>query len=676
MRPERPRRIPWALCTLLAGAAYGVWSGRRSHEHYTALAQLCPQDTPPPDPAGPPVSIIIPARNEAEHLPRLLASLSTLRYHAAGGARLYETIVVDDASTDGGGAAAATLGARVIRLEEADRPVGWTGKANACMRGAAVAQHAWLLFLDADTELTPPAVERVIAYATDRALDALSLLLQQRCETFWERLLLPYAYQQLFAGLDPARLADPSTGEACLNGQFILVRRAAYDAIGGHGAVRACIVEDVALARALKAAGCRLEIVRGEQLGSVRMYHDLLSIKEGFGKNAFAFLADEPHRGVRVALASACAGLTVPSLALAARATGAHRLAVFCCALLTWAGLTRELAGWVRRFGAPASYAIFQPLAAITFQAIAMESTVRSLSGHRVTWKGRSYAVRSAPPGTPETPETPKRAHETRRFLQPPPKLPLPALLGLSRSILRRRRRSLREDGASVVHQLAGRWEAEGIEHIPAQGPVCLVLNHWQRRDLWIGWTGALIGELVTQQRPSADPPVHWLVLSELRLPLFGTERHLSGLDVFLRRVAYAWQMVPLSLAPRAAAQRGGALRVLARLAADGRVIGFFPEGHGGRAGPLGDPLPGVGRFIAWLARQGVAIIPATTHETRGKLVARFGPCLASAPALAEEPSPAHLTRDDAAAAAAVMHALADLLPPAYRGRWHASKGC
>lgn len=431
------------LIPLAVGAAYGAWTSWRSDANYAAVARLAPDEPARTPSEWPFVSIIIPARNEAHNLPRLLTSLGLrarpappqppqprLSLHpseapgtngpnrpngatgaprAAGGRSVtpaHEVVVVDDASSDATGELASALGARVLRLEEDERLAepdgdggGWMGKPYACWQGAGVARGEWLLFLDADTTLGPDALGDTLSYALAQGVDALSILLQQRCDTFWERLLLPFAYQQLFAGIGRAGLGSGAAQGAMLNGQFILIRRAVYAAVGGHGAVRDSIVEDVALARVLAEREFRVETLRGEHLGSVRMYRDLASIREGFGKNAYAFLAGEPGRGLRVALSSACAAAALPLLSHAARSGSTARLTALGAGALAWAALAAGLAGWVARYNVPVWYALGQPLAATVFNAIAIESTVRSLTGRAMTWKGRRYVM-----GTPVRP--------------------------------------------------------------------------------------------------------------------------------------------------------------------------------------------------------------------------------------------------------------------------------
>ncbi|MDQ3702076.1 MAG: glycosyltransferase, partial [Chloroflexota bacterium] len=266
-----------SLLPLVVGAAYGAWTSWRSNANYVAVARLAPDATSRAPAEWPFVSIIIPARNEAHNLPLLLTSLARRATparpqpldsplspdppEAAGGMQAtppHEVVVVDDASSDATGEIATALGARVLRLEEDERHEGrngdrggWMGKPYACWQGAMAARGEWLLFLDADTTLGPDALGDTLSHALAQGVDALSILLQQRCDTFWERLLLPFAYQQLFAGIGREGLGSGAAQGAMLNGQFILIRRAAYAAVGGHGAVRDSIAEDVALARVL-----------------------------------------------------------------------------------------------------------------------------------------------------------------------------------------------------------------------------------------------------------------------------------------------------------------------------------------------------------------------------------------------------------------------------------------
>jgi hypothetical protein len=184
------------------------------------------------------------------------------------------------------------------------------------------------------------------------------------------------------------------------NGQYILIRAAAYDAAGGHLAVRGSLTEDVALAARLRATGARLRVLRAGGWVRVRMYAGLATIWAGFRKNSFGFLRAHPRHGALVAAATLLAGLP-PGLALAAvrgsacqqdaaGPSSAHALGV--AAALSYAVAVAAYLPWLRWFGVPARYALLQPVAYTVFQGIAFDSAARTLLGLPVGWKGRRYS--------------------------------------------------------------------------------------------------------------------------------------------------------------------------------------------------------------------------------------------------------------------------------------------
>jgi chlorobactene glucosyltransferase len=348
--------------------------------HYRELPRLAPSACGGDPAAGwPAVSIVVPARDEAATLPVLLRSLLALEYPD------YEVLVVDDASGDGTAVCveefSAASGGRVSLLRSPGPPAGWTGKNYACHLGAAQARGEWLLFTDADTEHAPASLRLALAAARTSGARALSLLTGQRCVSFWERLLLPFAYQQYFAGTRPAALA---------NGQYFLIARAAYAACGGHVAVASSLVDDVALAAALRRTGATPAVYRGERLVRVRMYTGLGPLAQGFTKNAFLFLRQRRVAGLAVAASTACNASLLPVLVVAAvrRERGALAVGVLA-ALAQMVGL----APWLRWFGVPLRYASLAPLAALGFSGIALASSWHALTGQPVRWKGRRYPV-------------------------------------------------------------------------------------------------------------------------------------------------------------------------------------------------------------------------------------------------------------------------------------------
>ena len=153
----------------------------------------------------------------------------------------------------------------------------------------------------------------------DRRLDALSLLVGQDTHAFWERLLLPFCYQQFFVGVPGGEVNDQRRDALLANGQYLLVRRDAYDRIGGHETVRSSIAEDVRLAHLLRAYHLRYGVARGEHLVFARLYHRLSDLWTGFARNSFQFMTLDSRRGLAVLASAAVAALTPTLVAVGLR---------------------------------------------------------------------------------------------------------------------------------------------------------------------------------------------------------------------------------------------------------------------------------------------------------------------------------------------------------------------
>jgi cellulose synthase/poly-beta-1,6-N-acetylglucosamine synthase-like glycosyltransferase len=315
------------------------------------------------------VAVIVPARNEAKRLPDLLLSLHRLMYPNV------EILVVDDGSTDGTAAVAAECGARVLKIAGPDP--GWTGKNFACWKGAHATAGDWILFTDADTIHGPDSLSSALETASAHASGLFSLLPRQRCVSFWERLLLPYAYALYFAGTGGANAG----GAVVANGQYMLFRRSDYQRIGGHESVRGSLIEDVALAHRAHDCGLSVLLARGDDHVEVRMYESFSDLAQGFTKNSARFLAANPRSGWLTILASIGFLSALPS-ALRARSPSMG-LALLCVPFVS-------LLRWNRRFGVPVMYSALFPLAALAFQAIALAS-IRVAAFGGATWKGRRY---------------------------------------------------------------------------------------------------------------------------------------------------------------------------------------------------------------------------------------------------------------------------------------------
>ena len=257
----------------------------------------------------PEISLLVPARDEGQRLPAVLAGLCVQD--------VTEIIVLDDQSSDDTAAVvrhASAADPRVRLLRGTPPPPGWSGKNWACRQLAAAARGDVLLFCDADVLLAPGAVDACWAQLRAQRADVFSVFPRQRTATFGERLLVPLIDDVLLAFLPHRLLRLPVPSAATANGQLLMFRRGSYDALGGHAAVAGEINEDIALARRARRAGLRLGLALGGDLAGARMYNGYRESVRGFGKSLRA-----AHGGRDGALAATAAGhllaYTVPWLA-------------------------------------------------------------------------------------------------------------------------------------------------------------------------------------------------------------------------------------------------------------------------------------------------------------------------------------------------------------------------
>jgi hypothetical protein len=243
------------------------------------------------------VSVIVPARNEEACLGACLQSLLAQNDNVA-----FEIIVVDDHSTDRTRDIALSFASPQVRVIEASPlPAGWTGKNNAVTAGAQAARGQWLLFTDADTVHLPGSLTRSLEEANRQGAALLSYSPQQIVKSFWERAVMPVIFAELAANFRPSHVSDPNSPAAAANGQYILITREAYDAVGGHAAISGNLLEDVALARAVKRSGRKIFFRYGGDAVRTRMYRSFAQLREGWTKN-LALLFPSPSRLAAVTL--------------------------------------------------------------------------------------------------------------------------------------------------------------------------------------------------------------------------------------------------------------------------------------------------------------------------------------------------------------------------------------
>lgn len=239
----------------------------------------------------PPITVIVPARNEVGNIAACVQSILASDHKAL------ELLVIDDQSDDGTAEAATRAAAgdpRFHLLQGRERPSGWAGKTWALSQAAGNAAHDHLLFVDADVTLAPAAVGAVLSRMEQDHLDLLSCFGTWRLESFWEHVAIPVVGWLIRGATNLDRVNDPAREEAFANGQFILVRRSAYESLGGHGAVKSEVLEDVRIARAFKQKGARTGMFYSPWAFSVRLYRSLPEIIEGYTKNLYEGMGRAP----------------------------------------------------------------------------------------------------------------------------------------------------------------------------------------------------------------------------------------------------------------------------------------------------------------------------------------------------------------------------------------------
>jgi len=337
-----------------------------------------------PDVARFDVSIVVPARNEAHNLPTLLASLAALEPAPR------EILVVDDHSTDATAEIARAHGAHVI--EPGPRPPEFLGKPWACLAGARAARGRYLLFTDADTWHAPDSLARSVALLEVTGAGLVSIVPTHRLEALWERLQGVFQLLLLIATRADTRPTRTSVARPFAIGQYLLFRRDAYEAVGGHAATPQRIAEDLALARLVSAAGFGARVLYARGALCVRMY------PEGFG----AFVAGW-RRNFRDGLSAAGLGAMVEMTLVVAwllglplwlgQALATGRLDDALLYALGYLATALLIAREQRGYGAfSRTSALAYPLFALVFVWVTAVALVDAARGRPVTWRGRTFA--------------------------------------------------------------------------------------------------------------------------------------------------------------------------------------------------------------------------------------------------------------------------------------------
>jgi cellulose synthase/poly-beta-1,6-N-acetylglucosamine synthase-like glycosyltransferase len=341
-------------------------------------------------------TVVVPAYNEADNISDCVQAILASEAPCPG----WSLLVVDDDSSDATAAlalAAAAGNPRFALLAAGARPAGerWVGKNWACHRASQELDSDWVAFIDADVRVEPGALRAALADAQCHGADLLTLAPRLRCGCLAEWLVQPIIASLLGLGFPIARANNPADPLAFAAGPFLLFRSQAYRAIGGHAAVAGEVVEDLALARAIKGQGFQLRYLLGLEWLTLRMYRDFASLWEGWTKNWLLGLDRDVVKalgaGALVVQLYAVPWLLLPP-ALVLLGQGPTPLGLLPVLLaLLGIGLQLAIRLWSRRrFATPLDWWWLAGLGGLVIGAIAPVSVWKTLSGRGWTWRGRS----------------------------------------------------------------------------------------------------------------------------------------------------------------------------------------------------------------------------------------------------------------------------------------------
>jgi chlorobactene glucosyltransferase len=378
--------LSWVWLAVVAGLALRALHQRSLFE---AIAT-----SPLPVSNAPRVALIIPARDEEHNIGSCLGSLFIQNYPAGR----FDMLVVDDHSSDRTASIVKALAQhqpQLRLLSSPPLPPHWVGKSHACWIGtcAVSADTEWLCFLDADVQAEPALLASAIAAAGADHLDVLSLSPRQRLGSLAERLVIPCGLYVLAFCQDLRKLQSHQSDQVTVTGQFMLIRRSIYEAVGGHCAIRSAICEDVALASLIKRAGGRVALRDGRNLLASRMYTGWWTLWQGLAKNLVDMLGG-PVSTIATALAATALAWTAFLIPLADGLSCERGAAAGCLALVPASVGSAVILGLhvagASYFEVPLWYGFLFPVGYTAGALMSVDSVRRRLSG-RMSWKGRTY---------------------------------------------------------------------------------------------------------------------------------------------------------------------------------------------------------------------------------------------------------------------------------------------
>ncbi|MFM9698792.1 glycosyltransferase [Streptomyces europaeiscabiei] len=339
------------------------------------------------------VCVVVPARDEAAVLPESLPSLLGQDYPGRA-----EVFLVDDGSSDGTGDLARELSRRFGGLpltvsSPGEPPAGWTGKLWAVRHGIALARARgpeFLLLTDADIAHRPDSLRTLAAAARTGGFDLVSQMARLRAESVWERLVVP-AFVYFFAQLYPfRRIGVRGSRTAAAAGGCVLLSAEAAERARIPDAIRQAVIDDVALAKAVKRSGGHIWLGLAERVDSVRPYPRLHDLWHMISRSAYAQLLHNPLLLTGTVLGLALVYLVPPAALLTGPATGDPATALL--GGLAWLLMAATYVPMLRYYGQPLWLAPLLPFTAFLYLLMTVDSAVQHYRGRGAAWKGRTYA--------------------------------------------------------------------------------------------------------------------------------------------------------------------------------------------------------------------------------------------------------------------------------------------
>jgi len=356
---------------------------------------------------SPVVSVIIPTRNEAFRIEPCIKSLKSQIYPNL------EILIIDDSTDNTVDVIRKIVGndARFRIIKQDKLPEGWVGKPHALQQGSTLAKGEWLVFIDADTSHEPELISQVVSYAVDKKVDFVSLVPKHICKTFWEKVIQPIPLSIIPVLSPMAKVNKQDSKAAVAFGPFIMIKRDVFEKIGGYETIKSRIADDAEIAKLVKTAGFKMNLVNAQSLMDVRMYESFHDIWEGWGKNIFLGIVQKrkmKKKGVQI-------------LFLIFGSTGVFGVMIFPFIMFlisAFAFMVTENFQWERilifstflwvisiflQFGiqkrykiGDAKYSILAFVGGLVTIGIFLSSARQTISESGVKWKGRTYSSKGS----------------------------------------------------------------------------------------------------------------------------------------------------------------------------------------------------------------------------------------------------------------------------------------